>query len=469
MLVRAIVGLSIVTVGATVSASAFFDTLRWTPLDEGLLRSGLHAAPLTGSLTHGDIALQATGDALAPENGPGWRSVPEHVGLPAGPRPPESYAYTHRAERGDTLGGMLLRVGVAPEEARAAIDALKTQFDPRHLRVGQDVTITLAPGASDDERHRLDGLSFDIAFPHRMIVNRRADGGFEVTKGETEVQTVLDAAAGTIRSSLFGDGDRLGVPAPVLADLLKIYSWDVDFQRQVRRGDTFALLYESYVDEDGAVLGGGKIVAAVLTLGGQRTSLFRYRTADGEEDFYDETGKSVRKALLKTPIDGARLTSRFGMRRHPVLGYSRMHRGVDFAAPPGTPIYAAGDGTVEVAGRQRGYGRYIKIQHRAGYATAYAHMSRFAKGIRAGARVEQGDVIGYVGSSGLSTGPHLHYEILINGKQVNPVNVKMPAGRELAGRELQQFEATVDAAMKRLATLARDGAPARVADAGGAD
>lgn len=457
MLVRAAIGTVVVAVSATISASAFFDVLRWLPIDEGTFAAGLHAAPLTASAPRDAARAFAT----LPQQ-------PDHPRDRGIYTSPPRFHYIHRTRPGDTLSGMLLRAGIEPDQAREAIGALREQFDPRRLRVGQEVTVAIGPREDGDDYHRLDGLSFGVEFPHRMVVSRRADGGFDVDKDSIELHKTLLGAAGTIRSSLFADGDRLGIPPAVLSDLLKMYSWDVDFQRDVHGGDSFAILYESYTTESGERVSSGKIMAAVLTLGGERRALFRYTTADGDEDLYDENGRTVRKALLKTPIDGARLSSGFGMRRHPILGYSRMHRGVDFAAPPGTPIFAAGDGTIVNVGGKRGYGRYVKIRHRSGYATAYAHMSRYAKGMRTGVKVKQGDVIGYVGSSGLATGPHLHYEILINNRQVNPVNVDMPAGRELAGRELQRFRASVAAAIHDLAQVERDAAVTQVADAGAA-
>ena len=194
------------------------------------------------------------------------------------------------------------------------------------------------------------------------------------------------------------------------------------------------------IDGDGKVLRPGNILYAAMTLGGTKTALYRYAD-DGFVDYFDSAGRSARKALLRTPIDGARLSSSFGMRKHPVMGYSRMHKGIDFAAGKGTPIYAAGDGIVERASRFGNFGNYIRLRHNSDYATAYGHLSRYAKGIHPGKRVKQGQVIGYVGSTGRSTGPHLHYEVLYNGKQVNPLSVKLPTGTKLAGKALAGFKA----------------------------
>ena len=207
---------------------------------------------------------------------------------------------------------------------------------------------------------------------------------------------------------------------------------------------------------------------AALTLSGQRRELTRFTPSSGKTDYFDQKGRSVRKTLMRTPIDGARLSSGFGMRRHPILGYSRMHRGVDFAAPKGTPIYAAGDGVVERAGRNGGYGKYIRLRHNGSYKTAYAHLSGYAKGVKRGRRVRQGQIIGYVGSTGQSTGPHLHYEVMVNGKQVNPRKIKLPSGEKLKGADLEAFLA-IRGETQRLAAAVK--APTRLACAedGGAD
>nr|WP_240969456.1 M23 family metallopeptidase [Sneathiella limimaris] len=248
-------------------------------------------------------------------------------------------------------------------------------------------------------------------------------------------------AGGTIDNSLFLSASQAGLPTSVIIDLIRIFSYDVDFQREIQPGDSFEVFFERFVDEDGRPLKEGEIQWASMTLSGTQISLYRYKTSDdGVTDYYTEKGHSVRKTLMRTPIDGARLTSSFGKRKHPILGYTKMHKGADFGAPRGTPIMAAGNGVVEVAGRNGGYGNYVRIRHTTEYKTAYAHMKGFAKKIRKGARVKQGQIIGYVGSTGRSTGPHLHYEVHKNGRQINPMSVKLPAGRKLKGKMLTAFE-----------------------------
>jgi murein DD-endopeptidase MepM/ murein hydrolase activator NlpD len=242
------------------------------------------------------------------------------------------------------------------------------------------------------------------------------------------------------------------VPPAVLAEVVRIFSWDVDYQRETRPGDEIAVLFERERVADGPVIGAGDIRYARLDVGGRIVEAFRFERGD-DAAFFTRDGESLRKFLLRTPVSGARMSSGFGMRRHPILGYTRMHRGIDFAAPTGTPIYAAGDGRLVRVGRYGGYGNYIRIQHGEGYATAYAHLSRFAEGMRSGRRVEQGDVIGYVGSTGRSTGPHLHFEVLENGEQVDPLGVAQPPAENLEGEALAAFQREVQAVETRLAEL----------------
>jgi len=217
------------------------------------------------------------------------------------------------------------------------------------------------------------------------------------------------------------------------------FSFDVDFQRDIRPGNSFEVLFERHLNKNGKVVREGPVLHAALTLRNTTLRIYRHTSIEGKADYYNEKGQTVRKTLIRTPINGARLSSGYGMRKHPILGFSRMHRGLDFAAPIGTPIVASGSGAVVCAGRKGDYGKYIRIRHANQYATAYAHLSSFAKGIRTGKRVKQGEVIGYVGNTGLSTGPHLHYEVHHRGRKINPASVKCPPGRVLAGEELQRF------------------------------
>jgi murein DD-endopeptidase MepM/ murein hydrolase activator NlpD len=222
--------------------------------------------------------------------------------------------------------------------------------------------------------------------------------------------------------------------------MIRIFSFDVDFQREVRRGDGFEVLYHQAFDVNGAAVPITEIVFASMTLSKTPRPYYRYTPASGVTDYFDRRGQSVKKTLMRTPVDGARLSSGFGRRKHPILGYTKLHRGADFAAPTGTPIMAAGDGVVVSLGRNGHYGKYIQIRHNSTYSTAYAHMSAYRRGLKRGSRVRQGQTIGYVGSTGRSTGPHLHYEVLVNGKQRNPLGLKLPSGEQLRGKDLANFK-----------------------------
>jgi murein DD-endopeptidase MepM/ murein hydrolase activator NlpD len=274
---------------------------------------------------------------------------------------------------------------------------------------------------------------------HLVHAQRIDDDSFKATKSKKSLAQTLVRAAATIDSSLYVAANRAGLPPELVAELVRIFSWDVDFQRDVQPGDKFEVLYQRLTDEDGSFVRLGDILYASLTLSGQRRQVYRYRGTDGTADYYDAKGENIRKVLLRTPLDAAKVSSSFGNRHHPILGYTRIHRGVDFAAPAGTPVYAAGAGTVVFRGSQAGYGNYVRIHHDKQYGSAYGHLSRFAKGLRVGDKVRQGQVIGYVGSTGLATGPHLHYELLANNQQVNPLGVKFAGGRALTGREKVDF------------------------------
>lgn len=346
--------------------------------------------------------------------------------------------------RGDTLMEILDRAGIAQGEAHAAVESLQTVYDPRRLRAGQELSIRAGAEPRNADSRRLLSLDLDLDFDHWVRVTRGQDGRYAAAKMARPQRRDLVHRAGMIDDSLYMSAERAAVPDDVTISLIKLFSWDVDFQRDVRRGDRFEALFEEVSLEDGSgSTRGGDLLYAALSIGGQLFEGYRFEPEAGEFEYFDRNGRSLRKFLMRTPVDGARLSSRFGMRKHPILGYSRMHKGVDFAAPTGTPIYAAGDGKVVIAKRNGGYGRYVRVRHNGEYSTAYAHLSRFAKGIAPGRRVKQGQVIGYIGTSGRSTGPHLHYEVLRNGTQINPLQVKQPANQQLAGAILERFRAEV--------------------------
>ena len=365
------------------------------------------------------------------------------------PQPPPQRVAEVEVAAGDTLLGVLTRLGVGRAEAHAAVDGLSDVYDPRRLRPGQRLEVE-----TDAAARSLVRLEFDLSRRERVRLVRAADGGFRAALTAKPVLSERTFVSAEIESSLHAAGRRRGVPSDVVADLVELFSWDVDFQRDTRPGDGFALLFEIERLADGDLLGGGAIHYARLDVGGRTLEAFRFQHG-GEVDYFDRDGRSVRKFLLRTPVSGARMTSGFGMRRHPILGYNRMHKGVDFAAPHGTPIYAAGAGRLVRVGRRGGYGNYVRIDHGNGYATAYAHLTRFAAGMRSGRRVQQGEVIGFVGSTGRSTGPHLHYEVLKDGRQVNPLAITQPPASRLADAVLENFRAHVAAVDADVASLAQ--------------
>ena len=353
---------------------------------------------------------------------------------------PMARAEVIRVERGDTLLGLLSDMGVERDEARAAVGSLSDVFNPKHLQPGQEIHLALHEEKGENGV-LVTGFSFQPNVDTRVVVQRSNGGSFQARSIDRHLYRTYAVAEGTIDTSLFDAATDADVPPVVLSEMVRALSFDIDFQRDLQRGDTFELLYERYLDETGLDVRSGNVLYAQIVLRGKPVRFYRHETAEGTSDFFNENGVSIRKSLMRTPIDGARLSSGFGMRKHPILGYNKMHRGTDFAAPPGTPIYAAGDGVVEVAKWNGGYGKYIRIRHNSTYKTAYAHMKRFARGVTKGSRVEQGQVIGYVGTTGRSTGPHLHYEVLVNDQQVDPRRVKMPTGRILKGEELVAFRA----------------------------
>ena len=353
---------------------------------------------------------------------------------------------------GDTLTGALQDLGVGRLEAWEAAAAMSKSYDARAIKPGQSITVRLEPGTDGME---LAGMHMPLGPTKDVVVTRDEKDGFSSKLDEKTVFQETKAAKTTIRTSLYGSAERAGIPASVIAEIIRVYSYDVDFQRDVRRGDTVEVFYETYETEEGHFAHYGDILYASLTVQGKTIPVWRYQSPDGKADYYREDGVSLKRLLMQTPIDGARISSGYGMRRHPVLGYNKMHKGIDFAAPRGTPIYAAGDGVVEKSGRNGGYGNYIRINHKNGLKTAYAHMHKFAKGVKSGKNVKQGQVIGYVGSTGRSTGPHLHFEVLRNNKHVNPKSIKSFSGRKLAGRELEAFRTHIKDIKRQYAARAQ--------------
>jgi murein DD-endopeptidase MepM/ murein hydrolase activator NlpD len=283
-------------------------------------------------------------------------------------------------------------------------------------------------------------ISYSPSIEHEISITRAADGSYSAQDQVKKLVQHTHRAGATIDSSLYLAAMQAGIPADVVVDMIHMFSYKVDFQRDLKPGDTFEVLYDYYYTEDGRPAKQGNVSFATMHLGDRTVTLYRYQADPNEPaDYFDAKGISVKGMLMKTPVDGARITSGFGMRFHPVLGYTRMHKGIDFGVPVGTPVMAAGAGTVLLDGRLGGYGNFLKINHGNGYATGYGHLSRFAPGIHVGSHVRQGQVVAYSGNTGITTGPHLHYEIFVGGTQVNPLKVKIAQGRTLAGHDLHKF------------------------------
>ncbi len=342
-----------------------------------------------------------------------------------------------RVANGETLAGVLARAGASSSDTNAALSSISDVYNPRRLRPGQAISLYFQRDGADAQ---LTGVAFRSEPGASVTANRTTTGGFEAREVQMPLTFEIARIAAPVETSLYSSALALGATDREVAALADAFSYDVDFQRDVRPGDDFELVFERFYDDEGNTVRTGDLLFVSLESSRGSREFYQFMApGDSRPDWYDADGKSARRFLMKTPINGARLSSGFGMRRHPILGYSRMHRGTDFAAPTGTPILAAGDGVVERAGPFSSFGNYVRIRHANGYETAYAHMSRFARGMRAGARVRQGQVIGYVGTTGRSTGPHLHYEVLRRGEQVNPMSLRVANGRNLTGRALELF------------------------------
>ena len=290
----------------------------------------------------------------------------------------------------------------------------------------------------DDSSNSLINFVYPISNTSRVEV-RKYQNSFLVKENILQLNKKEVVVKNVIRNNLYESAVESGVEPNIIVEFARIFGFEVDFQRDIRKGDWFEILYEKFEDDNNKVRDTGKIIYASMFVNGEEINLYNFKFKN-EEEYYDIKGKSITKSLMKTPINGARLSSSFGMRKHPILGYNKMHKGTDFAAPSGTPIMASGSGTVTRARWCGGGGNCVKIKHNSTYETIYAHMKSFAKGIREGKKVKQGQTIGYVGSTGLSTGPHLHYEVIVNGKKVNSQKLKLPSGKVLKGEERKQFE-----------------------------
>ncbi|CAN7224643.1 M23 family metallopeptidase [Phenylobacterium sp. LjRoot219] len=338
--------------------------------------------------------------------------------------------------RGETLAEAVQRTGVAPDEARRAVDALAEAMDTVNIKAGMAFEAIVRPNA-DDAHAQLVSLSLQPSPAKAVTLSRTFDGALTLKEMEEKILDHTVAANGEIEGSLYESATKLGATPAITAQVVKLFAHKLDFQRDIQPGDDFKLVFDRRITESGKTVEVGDLRYAEL----HGVKFYRFERGRGEAEYFDENGKNIKGFLLRTPVDGARITSKFGLRRHPVLGYTRAHQGIDFGAGTGTPILAAGDGVVVESGRKGGYGNWLRISHSGGWDTGYGHISRYARGVRKGMRVRQGQVVAYVGSTGLATGPHLHYEIFQRNKRVNPQSAKVPQGTVLAGRELKAFKA----------------------------
>ena len=350
-------------------------------------------------------------------------------------------------EKGDHFIGVLQRLGMEYNEANQAAMALKkVGYDVRSLQAGQKINITKTVDVPFGELLSVDKIVIEPSASVKYTVTRNEDEKYVAEVEQQELKNENKTISGTIRNSLAATMRNAGVPQSVVSNFTNIFTYKVNFRSDIKAGDTFKVMYDRKMAPDGRVVKNGNILYAELNLGRKnKIALYRYKDSSGNVDYYDEKGMALKRALVRKPLEfsSARISSHFGWRRHPILKQRILHSGVDYAAPMGSRIYASGDGVVQRAQWAEGYGRYIVIRHNSEYSTGYAHMSGFARGIKPGVRVKQGQVIGYVGSTGRSTGPHLHFEIIKNGKKVDPLKIKAATGANLAGNDLKKFKQEV--------------------------
>ena len=341
----------------------------------------------------------------------------------------------HKIKSGETFDKILRSYYIEKDEISKIKNSLKKKINLNKLNTKQIIQFTL-----NKTNNKIEEFTYQISNTQKILLKRNIESDSfsdEIVSIKLDKKIIFNE--NVILQSLYRAASDENIPANIIIEFARIYGFQVDFQRDIKKKDKFQIMYEIYLNEKKETIETGDILFANLELSGQDNSLY-YFDKEGSEGHYDKNGKSIKKALMKTPINGARLSSPFGMRKHPIDGFNKMHRGTDFAAPMGTPIMASGDGVVKKAGWCGGGGNCVKIKHNSTYQTVYAHMSKFARGIKNGVRVKQGQTIGYVGSTGKSTGPHLHYEVIVNGKKVNSQKLKLPSGKILNGKERKEFE-----------------------------
>jgi murein DD-endopeptidase MepM/ murein hydrolase activator NlpD len=348
---------------------------------------------------------------------------------------PKYKKINHKIKAGETFDKILNNYSIDQKEIKAIKENLIKNVNLNKLNTKQSITFIL-----DQKNNKIKEFTFQISNTEKVNLKRNVEEEkFEQKIISVKLDKEIIYKENIILQSLYKASTDKNIPANTIIEFARIYGFQVDFQRDIRKKDKFQIMYEVFLDKDKKIIETGEILFANLKLSGQNNPLY-YFNNNGTEGHYDKNGKSVQKALMKTPINGARLSSSFGMRKHPIDGFNKMHRGTDFAAPMGTPIMASGNGIIKKVGWCGGGGNCVKIKHNSTYQTIYAHMSKFARGIKVGLRVKQGQTIGYVGSTGKSTGPHLHYEVIVNGKKVNSQTLKLPSGKVLKDNERKLFE-----------------------------
>mgnify|MGYP001227688656 CR=1 FL=1 len=341
----------------------------------------------------------------------------------------------HKIKPGETFDKILENYSIKKTEINKIKNSLKKKVNLNKLNTKQIIQFSL-----DKTNNKIEEFTYQVSNTQKIYLKRNIkEDSFNEEIVSIKLNKKIVYKENLIVQSLYKAATNKKIPANTIVEFARIYGFQVDFQRDIRKNDKFQIMYEIFLNEKNQIIETGEILFANLKLSGQDNNLY-YFDNKGSEGHYDKNGKSVKKALMKTPINGARLSSPFGMRKHPIDGYNKMHRGTDFAAPMGTPIMASGDGVIKKAGWCGGGGNCVKIKHNSTYQTVYAHMSKFARGIKPGVRVKQGQTIGFVGSTGKSTGPHLHYEVIVNGKKVNSQKLKLPSGKILKGKERKLFE-----------------------------
>ena len=338
---------------------------------------------------------------------------------------------------GDSLQKILLKEKISKEEVNKIYQKIKGIIDLTKIRQGQTITIVFRTKQNKPSISRITFQVDELSTAYIYYRNKTDD--YEVRLNQKNLERVNFLAKGIIVNSLFASAQKIDVDAEVIVEFARIFGFEIDFQRDIRKNDEFQIFYERFEDDEGENFKNGNILFAYLKNSGREIKLYRYKDSKNNIGYFTPDGKSIEKALMKTPINGARLSSGFGFRKHPILGYNKLHQGTDFAARRGTPVMASGSGTVERASWFGAYGKYVRIRHNSTYKTAYAHLSKFGRNIKAGRKVRQGQIIGYVGSTGRSTGPHLHYEVLVNNKRTNSQRLKLPSGKKLSKNEMENF------------------------------